>query len=359
MALAAPLAACGKALAQCRESMNALLPTLQAAMAVMVAADTAQPALGARKRAEQQEAHAHVCALTAALLAAQLRCGTDHLSSALVPLGLKTQWPQATLSLCARRAAARPELSALLLTLARQVPAALLDLDLADAAPRAWNMRWAFLAGSACDLALGTPAEAAPFWRALLDTSAAPECDGRLDLWGAGRAVDADAVAADSSGFVWASWLAAAMLSGLLPEELAACPQVVAHALAPPEATTAEAVGALASIPARLATDMRAALTAAREDVRRQAGAVDAATGPPVACAAVLSLLAAAAAPAACTGTTLDHYVGQPCERSEVKLANTYRSLPGHTKTVRALDAMHDQMCMTPQPERLRWQCVR
>ena len=98
-------------------------------------------------------------------------------------------------------------------------------------APTAHDLRWLLLSGSLTDMALGTPPVAAPFWRALLACATAPECAGRLDLWGAGRGVDSAQVDADPSGFVWASWLAAALLSGLMLEERAACPELVVRAL--------------------------------------------------------------------------------------------------------------------------------
>ena len=150
--------------------------------------------------------------------------------------GFDAETPLATLPTCAARAAARPELAAPLLTLARDSPDSLLDLEapLAThaAGPAPFNLRWALLAGSLCDLVLGTPAHAAPFWRALLECDSAPSLSGRIDLWGAQRAIDAREVSSDASGGVWASWLAAALLSGLLPAEREAVPQLVANACA-------------------------------------------------------------------------------------------------------------------------------
>jgi hypothetical protein len=215
----------------------------------------------------------------------------------LKPLGFDEARPQASLPCCARNVANHPELSPLLLSLSSDLPAAILDLEsaaphsAAAAQPVPWNMRWALLAGSLCDLTLGSPPSAAPFWRALLDCASAPQCKSKLDLWGCGRCIDAGPVGQDGSGFVWASWLAAALLSGMLPVELSACPQVVSHALMLRCDSGAAAAGA------KVAGMGAAPLEAAYRAVHAAEGARVVQAGGRVACVVVVALLMASAAP--------------------------------------------------------------
>ena len=282
-AVAALLEACCKSLAQCVDALDVLLSRVQAIITPWVQSDT-DASVHAGKRSAAREARAHIYALTGALLAAKHSCGPGGLDTcaALGPLGFDAGNPVATLKCCSQRCTQHPEMSALLLSLAQHAPAALLDATNAgqhNNAPAPWNLRWALIAGSLADLALGTAPQAAPFWRALLDTSAATA----LDLWGGGRSVDTAPVNADRSGFVWVSWLAAALLSGLWPDELAACPQLVSQCLQLPHVQHGDG-------------SLHNAVAAACGALR---GTDVVSMGSLAACAALAAMLAACAAPAA------------------------------------------------------------
>lgn len=91
--------------------------------------------------------------------------------------------------------------------------------------PVAWSLRWSILCGSLCDLANNRSSRGAAFWNGLLRIVAQPVIHDFVDMWGDCRAPDVEAVHSDAKGEVWGQWLAAALLSGMLPQEQMYCPQ--------------------------------------------------------------------------------------------------------------------------------------
>jgi hypothetical protein len=126
------------------------------------------------------------------------------LTAALHMCGFREDDPVATLGPCALRSARATQHTSLLLTLCRDNPASLLDLDTSDTPP-AFSMRWVLVMGSICDLCMGPPPHRAPFWTALVTTVSAPQVAGRVGLLG-------DALASNNEVVSWAKWLAVASL---------------------------------------------------------------------------------------------------------------------------------------------------
>jgi hypothetical protein len=168
----------------------------------------------------------------------ECRCTGITTLEALRPFVFSPTDPVASLPNSVIPSQSQKDLAGILVALASRMPAVLLDLEniylskTTAINPQPWSMRWCLLTGSLCELALAKPSTDAAFWSALLGCVSAPQCAERVDIWGDGRRVDPSVVNADASGQVWAQWLTAGLLSGLLHQEIEACPLVIVDAVA-------------------------------------------------------------------------------------------------------------------------------
>lgn len=171
------------------------------------------------------------------------RAGKASLSDVLLPYG----WPQgapptalASLAISTLTAGRTPALTSSLLSLANLEPLAMLDMEQLPAAvtpftiqpsassgttgsagpPPPFSMRWILIAGSLLQLPHAASPAASPFWQALWACTCTPACTAEgLDLWGERRKPRMEHLSADATGRQRAAWLAAAILSGLVPRE--------------------------------------------------------------------------------------------------------------------------------------------
>jgi hypothetical protein len=155
---------------------------------------------------------------------------------AMAPFGIDAGDPLCTLPGCFQLSPhAVQALQQVLHSLVGLTPEAVLELYDSDAhgalaGPSPWSLRWCLLAGSLCDVLLAHSTHPARFWPALEAVVLEPRCAERLDIWGDERVLERGVLVCDASRERWAAWLTCALLSGLLPAEQLACPQLVLHA---------------------------------------------------------------------------------------------------------------------------------
>lgn len=158
------------------------------------------------------------------------RCGRISLLQAVAPFGIDTNNTAETLLATSVNDTAQGGIICVLDRLASVAPAAMLEisglLSSSNASgPFPWSLRWCILAGSLCDLANNRSSQGAAFWNGLLSVVTSHEIREYVDMWGDARMPDVDAIHKDIKGEVWGQWLAAALLSGMMPQEQMACPQ--------------------------------------------------------------------------------------------------------------------------------------
>lgn len=239
------LGACIKQLPLCVQSAEDILPVLQACCSAMCkasgrASDAAMPSYAYMLGSAVASLHRCYPCLAAWLFAVMViqqyliakgcTCRHGHVSllQAVTPFGIDINNTVRTLPPASLQDAAQGGILCVLDRLATLAPAAILEvsglLD-SDNSPVPWSLRWCILAGSLCDLANNHSSKGAAFWNGLLSILSSPQIQDIVDMWGDERKPDIQAVHNDAKGEVWGQWLAAALLSGMMPEEQLACPQ--------------------------------------------------------------------------------------------------------------------------------------